>query len=485
MVASEATPYAKSGGLADVAGSLPKALARLGHDVTVVVPRYRGIAVPKRVPFRVIVELGSRQIDARIYRDRTDDGVRVWLVDRPEFYDRDFLYGRGGEDYADNALRFAFLSKAALCAAVHERLRPDIIHAHDWQTGLVPLYLRTHFANEAGLASAATVFTIHNLAYQGLFDKAWLPDIGFGWDLFDVEALEYWDRISFMKAGINFADRLTTVSQRYAQEIQTPVAGFGFEGVVRRRAGVLSGILNGIDVDTWDPANDAYAPRYDVHTLDDKRHAKKALLERYRLPVTDYTMRRPLIAMVSRMVDQKGLDLVASIGEDLPHLGALFTIHGTGEWRYEDMWRRLAAMWPDRVGVLIGYEESIAHLAEAGSDLWLMPSRFEPCGLNQMYSQRYGTLPIVHATGGLDDTVDGFDTVTGTGTGFKFYTAEPVALLNTIRWALSIYEDRAAWRRMQEAAMRKDFSWARAAAAYLEAFGQARLAADARAAAPV
>jgi starch synthase len=318
------------------------------------------------------------------------------------------------------------------------------------------------------------VFTIHNVSYQGLFDRDRLPALGLTWDLFDREALEYWGRISYLKAGIVFSDRLTTVSPRYAQEIQTADGGCGFEGIMRGRADVLTGILNGIDDRAWDPAHDRNLPRpFSLETIDDKRDSKRALLERYGLPVDEETLRRPLIGMVARMVEQKGLGLIAGIAQELPRLDATFVVQGEGEKRYEAMWRGLAAAWPDRIGVRIGYEEELAHLIVAGTDLWLMPSVFEPCGLSQMYSQRYGTLPLVRATGGLDGTVESFDPTTGAGTGFKFSSPDPQALLEALRRALAVYRDQNAWRRMQAAAMRKDFSWTQAARGYVDTYGQA------------
>jgi starch synthase len=308
-----------------------------------------------------------------------------------------------------------------------------------------------------------------------LFDRGWISELGLPSSLVSVDGLEFWQRVSLLKGGINFADRLTTVSPRYALEIQQPMLGFGFEGIVRGRADVLTGIVNGIDTDAWDPARDPFLPKgYTAATLDDKMASKRAVLERFGLPVDEVSLARPLVAMVSRMVDQKGLDLIATISPELPHLGASIVVAGTGEPAYERMWQHLAETSPDRIGLHVGYDEALAHLVTAGSDLWLMPSQFEPCGLSQMYSQRYGTLPLVRATGGLDDTVENCDPASGTGTGFKFHDYLPSALLNTLRWALSVYGTREAWRRMQQAAMKKDFSWARSARAYAEVYRLAR-----------
>jgi starch synthase len=452
MVASEAQPFAKTGGLADVLGALPRALARLGHDVDVVIPGYRGIPVG----------------------EQRADGIRTVFIDHPGYFDRDYLYGAGGRDYADNAERFAFLSTAALNWAADQPYRYDIVHAHDWQAGLVPVLLpRTRAVHDA-FRSTGTVFTIHNLAYQGVFDASWLPRLGLGWELMQVDALEFYGRISFLKGGLMFSDLLTTVSPRYAEEIQTPQYGFGFDGILRYRAADLVGILNGIDYDQWDPARDPHLPEpYDAENLAGKAAAKRALLERVGLPVDDESTARPLVGLISRLVDQKGFDLLEGLAHELPRLGASFVLLGSGERRYEDLWLGLAARHPEQFAARIGFDEALAHLIEGGADLFLMPSRFEPCGLNQMYSLRYGTVPVVRETGGLADTVSNFDATTGNGTGFRFeeYTAQ--ALLDTLRWALDTYADRAAWRRMQRAGMSQDFSWDASARQYVKVYERA------------
>jgi starch synthase len=287
-----------------------------------------------------------------------------------------------------------------------------------------------------------------------------------------MDGVEYWGRISLLKAGVNFSRTVTTVSPRYAREIQTPEFGFGFDGILRARRDDLVGILNGIDYDRWDPQRDRNLPEpYGASNMQEgKAAAKRAVLEAYRLPVTPETLDRPLVAMISRMVDQKGLDLLAVVADELPRLDASFVVSGEGERRYEDMWLGLAARHPERIAVRVGYEEGLAHLVHGGADLFLMPSRFEPCGLSQMYAQRYGTLPLVRATGGLHDTVRNLDEVTGSGTGFSFEEYSPQALLGTLRWALGTYPKRDVWRRMQEAAMRQDFSWDHAAREYVKVY---------------
>ena len=470
-VASEAVPFAKTGGLADVIGALPTALARLGHDVDVVMPRYRGITAGERTG-SVTVRLGGQAADAEIWIEERGR-VRTVFVDRAEYFDRDYLYGTAGQDYPDNPERFAFLAIAALEWAAASQPRYDVVHGHDWQAGLVPMLLQTGRA-PAALADTPAVFTIHNLAYQGVFDASWLPRLGFGWNLMRIDALEYWGRISYLKSGLMFSRMITTVSPQYAREIQTPEYGFGFDGILRYRSNDVVGILNGIDYDQWDPARDPHVPEpFDAGNTAGKQAAKRAVLERFGLPVDEATLARPLVGLISRMVDQKGFDLLAALADQLATLDASFVLLGSGERRYEDLWLGLAARHPDRIGTRIGFDEPLSHLIEAGADLFLMPSRFEPCGLNQMYSLRYGTVPVVRAVGGLDDTVRNFNPRTGTGTGFTFDEYSPQALLNTLRWALGIFPDRAIWQRIQREGMQQDFSWDASARQYVKVYEQA------------
>ena len=463
MVASEAAPFAKTGGLADVIGALPRALAGLGHQVDVLMPRYRGIQAGT-LEKTLTVTLGNIVVDAAVYLEQ-HGGVRFLFVDHAAYFDRDYLYGANGHDYVDNPARFAFLCQAAVNWALDSATPYDVVHAHDWQAGLVPVLLQNHLP---------TVFTIHNLAYQGVFDASWLPYLGLRWDLMRVDAMEYWGRISYLKAGVVFSQMVTTVSPRYAEEIQTPELGFGFDGILRARADDLVGILNGIDYDLWDPEADSNLPRpYNADDLAARQASKRALLERVGLPATDEMLTRPVVGLISRMVDQKGFDLLGELADELPRLGATSVLLGSGERRYEDQWLALSARYPERVAVHIGFDERLAHLIEAGSDMFLMPSRFEPCGLNQMYSLRYGAVPVVRATGGLADTVQNFDPATGSGTGFTFDEYSPQALLGTLRWALSVFMDRKAWIRIQQAGMRQDHSWTASAGRYVEVYERA------------
>ena len=474
MIASECVPFAKTGGLADVVGALPRALTRLGQSVDVVIPRYRGITAGDCVG-RVTVPLDGQSVDVAVYAT-SDREVRTLFIDHPPYYDREQLYGVGSEDYTDNPARFALLTRAALEWSVSSGERYDVVHAHDWQTGLAPVLLAREFSTSDAFRDVATVFTIHNLAYQGIFDSSWVARLGLGWELMSVDALEYWGRMSLLKGGIVFSTLITTVSPRYAQEIQTPAFGFGFDGILRKRADDLVGILNGIDYDQWDPCRDRYLPvPYDASHLEGKDAAKRRVLEAFGLPAKNIDRCRPLVAMISRLVDQKGLDLVAEIAAELPTLGASFVMLGTGEKRYEDLWRALAERYPDRIAARIGFNEALAHLIEGGADLFLMPSRFEPCGLNQMYSLRYGTVPVVRATGGLHDTVRNFDPSTGEGTGFTFDAYSAAALLETLRHALRTYADRQVWRRIQGDGMRQDFSWHSSARKYVAAYERATI----------
>jgi starch synthase len=472
MIGSEALPFAKTGGLADVLGALPPALARLGWDATVALPKYRGVdagAILERFP----VTVGGFTRDVAVHEAPLADGARAWLVDCPDLFDREAPYGVGGTDYPDNALRFAMLVRATLEFAGRQSPAPSIVHAHDWQAGLAPVYLKTLYATHPVLGGTPSVFTIHNLAYQGLFDGDWLPRLDLGWELFTLDRLEYWRRISFLKGGINYADMITTVSPRYAEEIQTPPLGFGFDGILRQRRADLVGILNAIDTTEWDPARDRYLPEpYSAAALGGKKASKAAVMARYGLSTDDEAMKRPLIGMVSRMVDQKGFDLIAALAGRFPELDASFVVLGTGEARYQDLWTLLAARFADRIGARIGFDEGLAHLIEGGADVFLMPSQFEPCGLNQMYSLRYGTVPVVRQVGGLADTVRDYGS-SQKPNGFVFRDYTPSALLDALTRALTLYRDRRKWRNLQVVGMREDHSWDRSAGEYVKMYERA------------
>lgn len=471
MVSSEAHPFAKTGGLAEVAGSLPDALARLGHRVTLVVPRFRGTDVAGATAERAAFAMGERSVSVTFYTRELKPGVTAVLVDAPELFDRAGLYNEGGQDYPDNAWRFAVFNRAALEYARLRGERPSVIHAHDWQAGLVPVYQKMLFSPDPVVGGVPVVFTIHNLAFQGVFPASVVPVIGLGWEVLRLEAMEFWGQVSYLKAGINFSENITTVSPTYAKEIVTPEGGFGFHGVLQRRADDLRGILNGIDVDRWNPAADAYVPAsYDAGDLSGKRDAKRALLETVGLAFDDAALRRPVVGLISRMTDQKGFDLLAAAGKDLMATDATWVLLGSGDSRHEDFWRALAARHPSRVSATIGFDERLAHLIEAGVDIFLMPSRFEPCGLNQLYSLRYGTVPVVRAVGGLQDTVRDPDEPGGQATGFKFREYTTAAMTGALGRALAAYHDKAAWTAMQQAGMREDHSWDASAREYVKVY---------------
>jgi starch synthase len=471
MVASEAHPFAKTGGLAEVSAALADALGRLGHSVTLVLPRYRVISVEGDERLQTRLRLGDRLQPVTFYERRLSERVTLVLVDVPELFDREGLYGTADGDYLDNAVRFAVFSRAALEYARLREQRPSIIHAHDWQTGLVPVYQKMHLSADPFVGGVPAVFTIHNLAFQGIFPASTLPAIGLGFDVLDVQAIEFWGNISYLKGGINFSERITTVSPGYAKEIVQPELGFGFEGVLARRSTDLVGILNGIDTARWNASADPFVPAsFSADDLRGKRDAKRALLSTIGLPVDDTALARPVIGLVSRLTDQKGFDLILNAPEELMALDAAWIMLGNGERRYEDAWRTLEASRPDRVAVTVGFDERLAHLIEAGADMFLMPSRFEPCGLNQMYSLRYGTVPIVRATGGLNDTVEDADASPETGTGFKFVDYTPAALAQTVRRALGAYRDPARWTAIQQRGMRLDHSWDASAREYVKVY---------------
>ena len=474
MVTPEAHPFAMTGGLAEVSASLADALGHLGHSVTLVLPRYRVVAVDDAERLQTRLRLGDRVQSVSFYERRLSDHVTVVFVDVPELFDREGLYGTADGDYPDNQLRFAVLSRAALEYPRLREVRPSIIHAHDWQTGLVPVYQKMDLSHDRFVGGVPAVFTLHNLAFQGIFPASTLPSIGLGYEVFDVQGMEFWGNISYLKGGINFSEKITTVSPNYAKEIVQPDLGFGFEGVLARRSADLVGILNGIDTERWTPAGDPFVPAsFSAGDLRGKRDAKLALLSAVGLPSDDAALARPVIGLISRLTDQKGLDLIAAASDELRSLDATWVVLGSGERRYEDFWGAFEATHPDRVSTTIGFDERLAHLIEAGADMFLMPSRFEPCGLNQMYSLRYGALPIVRRTGGLDDSVVDIGEDQEKATGIKFTEYSVRALSKAIRKALVLYEHQDLYRLYRENGMRSDFSWEKTGDDYLEVYRRA------------
>ena len=476
LVASEVEPFAKTGGLADVAGALPKALEALGHDVRVIMPKYRGVervagALRPLLP-RVDVPVGPATVAAAVLEGRTGKAIPVYFVAQDAYYDRPALYTTAEGDYPDNCERFVFFCRAVLTALPRLDWVPQVIHAHDWQTGLVPVYLETLYRDAAPYHDVATVFTIHNLAYQGLFWHYDLPMTGLGWDLFTPAGIEFYGKMNLLKGGLVFADLLTTVSPTYAKEIQTPEYGEGLDGVLRERAADLVGILNGIDYEAWNPATDADIPkRYGPDDLEGKAACKAGLREEMRLP--DPGGPAPLVGLVSRLADQKGLDLVAAAVPDIVRAGGQFVLLGAGDERYEREFAELARAHPRAVAVKIGFNAGLARRIYAGADCFLMPSRYEPCGLGQLISLRYGTIPIVRRTGGLADTIREWDPASGTGTGFVFDAHTAEACRAAVRRALDAYGRPAAWSRLCRNAMAEDFSWEASAEKYVGCYKKA------------
>jgi starch synthase len=476
MVASEATPWAKTGGLADVAGSLPAALETLGHSTTLVMPKYRGVTPDGATPRPHRIRQGTSSLDIVYHVTTPSESRRVVFVECPPLFDRGGLYGEGGRDYPDNAQRFDALSTAALdFSELDGSASPvDVVHCHDWQTGLVPARLRFD-PRWPKLARSGAVLTIHNLAYQGLFHQSVVPGLGLPWSLYRLETGEFWGQFSFLKAGITAADLVTTVSPTYADETRTKANGAGLDGVLKSLGRRYVGILNGIDTSIWDPESDRFLPaHFDRDNLAGKVECKRALLAHFGLARGDDALERPVIGMVSRLVAQKGLDLIEAAGPRLVGLDATWVFLGTGEARYERALHALAAANPTRVAVQIGFDERLAHLIEAGADIFLMPSQFEPCGLNQMYSLRYGTVPIVRAVGGLHDTVQPHTAKALHANGFKFRHPSADALVQVVRRALRVYRHRAAWRRLMTNGMSADHSWTTPAREYVKVYRRAR-----------
>ena len=480
MVASEVSPWAKTGGLADVVGALPDALERLGHSVAIVMPRYRGLTPPEGTTLSRRVQLGAALRDVTMHVSQLSGRRRLVTVDVPSLFDRDGLYGAAGVDYPDNAERFGMLSAAALEFATLEGIsRPfDVLHTHDWQAGLVNAFVRSRPDRYGALAAAGLVFTIHNIAYQGLFPRDVVPALGLPWSAFRMDTAEFYGQVSLLKAGIAYSDFVTTVSRRYAQETLQPEFGAGMEGVLRAHEARYVGILNGIDTAVWNPREDPHlAAHFDERDLAGKAVCKRALLDRFRLSVGDDAQARPLIGMVSRLVEQKGLDIVREAAPALMKLDAAWVFIGMGDARYEQFLRDLQAKYPSRVGVHIGFSEELAHQVEAGSDMFLMPSKFEPCGLNQMYSLRYGTVPVVTPVGGLEDTVQPYTARARRANGFKLKGYSAGALVRALRQAVRLFGERDVWQGLMRQGMAADHSWQTSAKEYVKVYRRAREAA--------
>ena len=476
FVTPEAVPFAKTGGLADVAGSLSKFLQKLGCQSNLVMPYYRMV---KKSGFpiqylgeEIEIPIGDEILRAEIYQGKLNQAIPVYFIGRDEFFDREYLYSTPKGDYFDNAERFIFFSKAVLTLCQQMGFSPDIIHHHEWQTGLIPAYLKSIYQNDPLFSHTAVVFTIHNIAYQGLFKKEKFRLTGLPMEMYNPEGIEFWERINFMKAGIVYADVINTVSQKYSEEIQTSEYGYGLEGILRKRKEDLYGIVNGVDYQDWDPSHDPHlVVRYNLNDLSGKKECKKDLLKELSLPTSLETS--PLLGMISRLTDQKGFDLLVEILEDLFTLDIGFVLLGTGEQKYHDLFTQVAQKYPQKAGIRIAYDDRLAHKIEAGADLFLMPSKYEPCGLNQIYSLKYGTIPVVRATGGLDDTIINYDPAAKRGNGFKFVRYDAKEFLNQIKVAIGFYSQPEHWRKLVHNAMTSDFSWQRSAEAYLQLYRKA------------
>ena len=478
IVSSEAVPYAKTGGLADVAGALPLELAKLGHDVVLLLPRYRCLNESGR-SFRSVCRLRVSTpqglVDTLVEEDvipvgQGDRRVRVWTIRNEAFFDRPGLYQDRGIDFSDNLDRFSFFCRATIEVIAHLRTarqwNTHILHLHDWQTALCAVHLNTVDRDRLDVQGVRTVLTLHNVGYQGLFPGEQFKNTGLPPSLFIPEALEYYGLVNLLKGGIVFADYVTAVSPTYAREILTPEFGFGLEGVLRNRADRLLGIQNGIDIDRWNPETDSYLPaNYSVIDRSGKLVCKQSLQQEFQLPETSV----PLLGVIARLTSQKGLDLVATIIPQLMAMDLQLVILGTGEPELEAKFKALQARYPHSLGLRIGFDEGLAHRIEGGADVFVMPSRYEPCGLSQLYSLRYGTVPVVRKTGGLADTIvplTEWARQVGQATGFHVEEDTADALLAVLRRVVALYQNRSMWGQLVEAGMNTDVSWSRSAKAY-------------------
>jgi len=471
FVSSEAVPFAKTGGLADVSGALPHALSELGHEVIMIMPKYGVISEDKYKLNKVIdwvdVHLGDWLLEGTVYEGKfPGTGISVYFIDNKDFFNRQELYQINGRDYEDNLERFTFFSKAALETIKRLGIRPDIIHCNDWQTGLIPTYLKTIYSEDPFFKGVKTIFTIHNLGYQGLFPKEKFHITGLGWEEFHFERLEFHGKLSLIKGGLVYADIINTVSKTYSREIQTEEYGYGLDGLLRHREKDLYGVINGIDYNAWNPMIDKYIPaKFGLDNLSGKEKCKKALQRESGLAVKDV----PLLGMITRLTSQKGLDLIHDIIEELVSMDVQFLLLGTGEPDYHEFFKKVASDYPRKISVTLGFDNGLAHRIEAGSDIFLMPSRYEPCGLNQLYSLKYGTIPLVRKTGGLADTIVNYTpsnlkALKANGFVFREYSAK--ALLDTIRKAVQLYSKKRLWQKLMLIGMKQDFSWTHSAIEY-------------------
>ena len=471
IAASEVVPFAKSGGLADVAGALPKALRDLGHDVRIVMPRYYIVDKEKYglkplegslgVPMGSMGEAWAGVFEAVL----PGSDVPVYFIEHEGFFGRKGLYDEDGEGYGDNDNRFIFFSKAVMQLAKKLHFRPDVIHANDWHTASIPVLLNTTYAYDPDFEHTGTLLSIHNLQHQGKFYMGAMDVLGIGWEHYNADELEEYQGVNLLKGGIIHADAINAVSKKYAQEIRTPEFGWGLDGLINEKAYKLFGILNGVDYEEWSPAIDTLIPAtFDMDDLSGKAVCKATLQKQFNLPQRSDI---PVIGLVGRLAEQKGIGLLSAAIWNLMEMDAQIVLLGAGEKWAEHFFSDVASKYPEKFACYIGYQNDVAHQIEAGSDLFLMPSLFEPCGLNQINSLRYGTLPIVRATGGLDDTIENYNSENKSGTGFKFYDATPEALSGTVKWAVDVwYNDKDGFDQLRRNAMAKRFDWSEAAKGY-------------------
>lgn len=472
MVAPEVAPFAKTGGLADVVGALPKVLAGLGHEVRTILPKYRIVRGDNLKPIveKIEVKIGPQRERAAI-KGSLSNGSLVYFVTSKKYFDREGLYGSSYGDYKDNDERFILFSRAILQFLKIIDYQPDVIHCHDWQSGLIPAYLKTIHRDDPFYTKSATLFTIHNLAYQGLFSRDRFPLTGLGWEEFIPEKLEFYNKFSFIKGGLVYSDAINTVSRGYAREIQTKEYGQGLDGVLRSRSEVLFGIINGLNYDEWDPGHDEFIfKKYDFEYLKVKIKNKINLLRQLRLP-----RKRgfALMGMVSRLAAQKGLDLLVRAMDELMGLPLQIVILGTGDKLYHNLLMDMARKYPRRLSINLTYDNGLAHKIYAASDIFLMPSRYEPCGLGQLISLKYGAVPVVRAIGGLKDTICEFDPKTGMGNGFVFKEYNPKAFLEAVQRALLVYKKKKLWQRLMINGMKENFSWDASANEYVKLYEKA------------
>ncbi|MFH1378639.1 MAG: glycogen synthase GlgA [bacterium] len=478
FVVSESVPFAKTGGLADVAGTLPGAVKGYGHDVRVCMPKYAQVSAAglhlKKMQFKLSVPVGSKKIIAAVWQGRMRHDVPVYFIEQESYFDREYLYGAPEGDYPDNDERFIFFNRAALELFYALKFKPDIIHCHDWQTGLIPAYLKSAYIHAAFYARTSSVFTIHNIAYQGLFEKNSLLKAGLSWNLFSMEGLEYYDKISFLKAGIVYADFITTVSPTYAHEIQTSREyGFGLEGVLKTHAKKMAGILNGIDYEEWNPQKDAcIAETFDPpNNYEGKKRCKEDIQKIFNLQVSE---KIPLFGIVSRLASQKGLDILTSILSIILRENIQLVILGTGDISYHQLLKKYAQAYTNVFGIALKFDNQTAHKIYAGSDFFLMPSHYEPCGLGQMIAMRYGAIPIVMKTGGLTDTVIDYESHPHKGNGVVFNRYEPMALVGAILRAMRYWNHPVDKKHILNHMSSANFTWENSAKQYCGLYANIR-----------